>query len=227
LAASPHEAVEGYQPPDPIRWVTGNNYHCQRYKLGFPDADPGDCDGWQTSEQKGLMNFDNQYIVTFLDPYRKITQSEEIAVIRLKMPKAPEQVRFFSVCAYQGQNCVYTWDCTSNNELIHDPDAPGWVTIVFSSDEDRPPGLCDAQNQDDCQFNWMPYGSSVPVIYIRQLSANEGTFPEAPIFYFMQDPPGNDPYDSEALKDWMDDYYPQAAYCTGEQFLANRCGLTP
>jgi hypothetical protein len=156
---------------------------------------------------------DTRYLAGFLDP------TYELTIMRFKPPVVGKQVRYWSVCMYQPFNgLMYAWACAKHNELKIDDD--GFVTIIFSSPEHKPQNLCDPVKgmTIGCKYNWMQYGSRVPLIWIRQLVPSDN-YQESLMNY-----KGN-PYDAAQIKCHMKEYYPETIYCSQKQFLQNECNL--
>ena len=136
-------------------------------------------------------------------------------------PEVGKQVRYWSVCVMQPLNgLLYTWSCARHNELKIE--ANGYTTIVFSSPKDRPKDTCEPGNQivqtANCDNNWMPYGSRVPLVWIRQLVSRED-YRESLINF------KGDYYDASAIKAHMGEYYPETRYCGQSQYYTNNCNL--
>jgi hypothetical protein len=180
------------------------------------------------------VNKATRYLGTWLDPE---VEGRPLAVIRMKAPShSPDnaaivhgtfQVRYWSLCVMQFQDLWYTLACPCDEELHRDPDDPEQVTVVFS--HEIPQGVCSlferVPSPPSCRYNWLPYGSSMPLLYMRHLLADQELFPESQFFFSG----GSDDYAMEeliaALEEHMGEYYPRGTYCTAEQLEADRCGL--
>ena len=194
LAENTNQEVAGYEPLYPVEWFIGINIEGTA-RMAFPRV-PDD----MTNEPIGA-NMDAMYVAAFFDP------SNEMTIARFKAPEVPAQARYYSVCIMQPLNFLYTWDCKNDEELDLDDD--GYVTIVFSSERDKPEYVC---KPGECVYNWMPYSSAAPLVWIRQLVPDEETYPNAPHFY------EGDPYDSKELSIHMGAHYPKTWYCTRRDF---------
>ncbi|MCB0220037.1 MAG: hypothetical protein KDH09_10115, partial [Chrysiogenetes bacterium] len=223
---APRVDVPGFYPKSPPEWFVGASL-AQIIDQGFPilpdDQIPGD------GEEGFYLNYSTKYIGTFLDPDRRYT---DLAVVRIKAPRTPateegeavdpvnDQVRYWSVCVHQMSNINYLWGCAYDGQFKPDPGSTDQITIVFSNESDRPAGLCspleNGKPTGSCQYNWMPYASSTPLILMRQLTPNPD-FAQAALFY------EGDPNDSDALAAHMGAYFPRSTYCSNLAWYRHRC----
>ena len=225
LAEQPNRPTRGYDPPSPIQFVI-LDHPFDVLKLAF-DIIPDGLLAAPDDPVRSYVNRATRYLVAFLDPAKP---DESITVIRFKSPATPQDVirpetdpvRYWSLCVQQTLNYIYTWACASDRELVHDPDAPGWVTLVFSSAADRPEGLCDpldpASSGTGCVYNWLSYGSPVPWVFLRYVAASRTGFPESASFY------EGDLLDAAAIRTHMGDYYPWSVTCSRESLALDLCG---
>jgi len=195
------QKIPGYQPPNPVSWIIGTDFPGM-IKYAFPSI-PLEPSGHPTG-----ANMDTRYLAGYLDPHKEVT------LIRFKAPKINEQVRYWSIGSYQPFNgLMYAYDCSRYNELLITPD--NYVNMVFSMRKNKPSSACSkeeiAQKKTNCLYNWMEYSGPATLIWIRQL-VSDTSYPESLIYY--QD----DPYNSEAIKAHLKEYYPQAIYCSRTDF---------
>ena len=200
MAENTNQPTRCYTPADPIEWIIGINYFGMMNSAFeiIPDS-------LITDEATGA-NMDTRYLAGFFD------STNELTIARFKPPVIDKQVRYWSVCVYQPLNALlYGWACAKYNELQVDED--GYITVIYSSPEHKPLGVCDPVNgvTNDCQYNWMHYGSNTPLSWIRQLVSNDN-YKESLINY------KGDNYDAEAIKKHMGEYYPQTWYCSKADF---------
>ena len=211
LADSANQETPGYAPEDPIKWIIGDNFF-QMMGFAFPIIP----DTLENSDIPTGANMDSRYVSAFLDP------TKEITVLKFKAPAIGEDVRYWSVCVIQPFNgLMYTWDCSQHDNL-HVQD--GYATIVFSIPENKPAGACSKDEWNpDCRYDWLQYGSRVPLVWIRQLVPSDN-YEESLLCY------EGDPLDVDAISDHMRAYYPQAWYCSKTDFEtagAENCGGSP
>lgn len=138
--------------------------------------------------------------------------------MKFKVPEIGKDVRYGSVCVIQPFNgLMYTWDCSPQDEL-HLKD--GYATIVFSVPENKPDGACSKDEWDfSCRYDWLQYGSRVPLVWIRQLVPSD-SYKESLLFY------DGELLDVDAIEAHMGAYHPEAWYCsrTGFETLgAEKC----
>lgn len=207
LAKYANRRTPGYHPPEPVEFIIGTNFFGM-INHAFPILP----DKFIKDTPTGA-NMDTRYLAGFLDP------TYELTIMRFKPPVVGKQVRYWSVCMYQPFNgLMYAWACAKHNELKIDDD--GFMTIIFSSPEHKPQNLCDPVKgmTSGCKYNWMQYGSRVPLIWIRQLVPSDN-YQESLMNY------KGDPYDAAQIKCHMKEYYPETIYCSQKQFLQNECNL--
>lgn len=185
-----------YRPPNPVEFIVGDNF-LGMIRHAFPVVP-----NFLAKENPTGANMDTRYLAGFLDP------SFDAAVLRFKPPKVKEKVRYWSVGVYQPFNgLMYARAVASHRELKRDPD--GYVTIVFTSEKNKPNSLFDPISQQPSmgKYNWMPYGGSYPLVWFRYLVPTPA-FREALLHY------KGDPYDATAIRNHMKEYYPWVRYLT-------------
>ncbi len=183
-----------YRPPNPVEFIVGDNF------LGMIHHAFPVLPDFVAKENPTGANMDTRYLAGFLDP------SFEATVLRFKPPLVREQVRYWSVGVYQPFNgLMYAKAVASYRELQKDPD--GYITLVFTAEKNKPFTLYDpiSGRPPDGKYNWMPYGGSYPLVWFRYLVPSPD-FQQA-LFYYK----GN-PYDAEAIRRHMKDYYPMTRY---------------
>ena len=156
----------------------------------------------------------------------------EVAVCRFKAPTFPntkngeiidpqaQQTRYWSACTHI-PGTMTTIDCISDYNFIIDDD--GYVTLVLSSEENRPANA----------KNWLPYGWDEvnqrygALVFLRNLVPSEALFPESAFFYaeacrWCYSPESPEYlqclYDDRTIENFTGDYYPTSYYCPKREF---------
>lgn len=217
--------ARGFAPPDdPVRWGIVEN-EIEFGQLAFPLIPD-----WLIPEEPLTnLNVGTRYFGAWLDP---LHEPDPLAVLRFRAPTVPDtqmgeavipseyETRYWSICSHQAQNAIYALSCASDVHFRRDTDAPEWITLVFSHPEDRPQGVCNMHDrtrlQQPCEYNWMPFPSSIPLILFRPILPSEH-FVESPFFF------DGDPLDTWGLMEHMGDTYPHTVYCSKEQFESDHC----
>lgn len=171
---------------------------------------------------RGAFNYDNRYIYSFLDVKRGpavITMKNMVgAKYGQNMLSGNEDLRYWSLCVLQLENLMYTHTCLRNDEVLTNPDRPGYVSFIFTKRNEKPAWACDMtlpkdEREKDCKYNWLPYVSPINWLYMRTLAGNPSSpaYKYLPITYELGK---NDPNDSSLLKEHMGPYYPEGEYCS-------------
>jgi hypothetical protein len=183
-------------------------------------------------------NPDNKYMVSF---FMSEDQPDRIIVIRVKMPGFPDtfrgapvsqpapgfeaiQLRYWTMCVGQVVSPMPLTQCAVDATTPLDDE--GYATIVITSDVMQPHWLAP-------DVVWLPYGDGQMVpktIFLRYLLPSSD-FPHSiqqavdrgcSVDYSFPTPPSHNAIAEagQCTRDVMGDYYPAAAWCDSDIFIA-------
>jgi hypothetical protein len=181
--------VDGYQPEshpefDEPHWLFGADFRCTMNYL-FPEGStlletPEAPEGCAVETAPYQYNMDQCYLYAFLDPRRA-----EATVTRMKVPRTAKrgdrlkdedyQVRYWSVCATQPENYMFSYACLMDHDAVRD------CAASAPTDDALPRGRAPAMTEMIMTTTWRRSASTWRMAWMGIVTACSADGPGATV----------------------------------------------